>query len=144
MSEIIITGVVGIITTIISWFLAKRKYNSEVDSTVIHNLQSALELYKNLSDDTKKRLAESCDDNEKMRQDNARIKEENAALKVEISELKEDNKSLRKEIDSLKDQLLKVTATICLDLSCQIRNKNLIVQNPVKEEVKTKKTNKTK
>ena len=40
---ILITGGVGIITTVISgwtsWFFARRKYNSEVDNNLIENMQ---------------------------------------------------------------------------------------------------------
>ena len=48
--EIIITGAVGLVTTVVgswtSWVFARRKYNSEVDSNLIHNMQEALEYYK--------------------------------------------------------------------------------------------------
>lgn len=43
---ILITGGVGIITTVISgwtsWFFARRKYNSEVDNNLIENMQQSL------------------------------------------------------------------------------------------------------
>ena len=59
---ILITGGVGIITTVISgwtsWFFARRKYNSEVDNNLIENMQQSLEFYKKLSDDNKNRLDE--------------------------------------------------------------------------------------
>ena len=39
MIEVIITGLVGLITTIsssvVTWLLARKKYNTEVDSNVI-------------------------------------------------------------------------------------------------------------
>ena len=59
---ILITGGVGIITTVISgwtsWFFARRKYNSEVDNNLIENMQQSLEFYKKLSDDNENRLDE--------------------------------------------------------------------------------------
>ena len=61
--EIIITGFVGLVTTIasslISWALARKKYNSEVDNNLIRNMQESLEFYKRLSDDNKLRLEEA-------------------------------------------------------------------------------------
>lgn len=139
METTIIAGAIGLVTTVVSWFLAKRKYNSEVDTTVIQNLQKALDVYKNISDDTKQRLAESCADNERIREDNARMREENALLKEEVRELKEENKDLRREVALLKDQLLKVTSTICLDLSCQLRTRDYaVVANSKLEEPKAK------
>nr|DAI45559.1 MAG TPA: aminoacyl tRNA synthase complex protein [Bacteriophage sp.] len=41
-----------------------------------------------------------------------------------MKELLEENKQLKKEIDTLKTQVIKITTTICTDLSCQIRSKD--------------------
>jgi hypothetical protein len=102
---ILITGGVGIITTIISgwtsWFFARRKYNSEVDNNLIENMQQSLEFYKKLSDDNKNRLDE--------------VLRRNAELKQEI-------KDLRKQVFSLMD-------SICTDLTCQLRKRNLNLFN---------------
>lgn len=102
---ILITGGVGIITTVISgwtsWFFARRKYNSEVDNNLIENMQQSLEFYKKLSDDNKNRLDE--------------VLRRNAELEQEI-------KDLRKQMFSLMD-------SICTDLTCQLRKRNLNLFN---------------
>lgn len=102
---ILITGGVGIITTVISgwtsWFFARRKYNSEVDNNLIENMQQSLEFYKKLSDDNKNRLDE--------------VLKRNAELEQEI-------KDLRKQMFSLMD-------SICTDLTCQLRKRNLNLFN---------------
>lgn len=102
---ILITGGVGIITTVISgwtsWFFARRKYNSEVDNNLIENMQQSLEFYKKLSDDNKNRLDE--------------VLKRNAELKQEISDL-------RKQMFSLMN-------SICTDLTCQLRKRNLNLFN---------------
>lgn len=102
---ILITGGVGIITTVISgwtsWFFARRKYNSEVDSNLIENMQQSLEFYKKLSDDNKNRLDE--------------VLKRNAELEQEI-------KDLRKQMFSLMN-------SICTDLTCQLRKRNLNLFN---------------
>lgn len=102
---ILITGGVGIITTIISgwtsWFFARRKYNSEVDNNLIENMQQSLEFYKKLSDDNKNRLDE--------------VLKRNAELEQEI-------KDLRKQMFSLMN-------SICTDLTCQLRKRNLNLSN---------------
>lgn len=102
---ILITGGVGIITTAISgwtsWFFARRKYNSEVDNNLIENMQQSLEFYKKLSDDNKNRLDE--------------VLKRNAELEQEI-------KDLRKQMFSLMD-------SICTDLTCQLRKRNLNLFN---------------
>lgn len=102
---ILITGGVGIITTVISgwtsWFFARRKYNSEVDNNLIENMQQSLEFYKKLSDDNKDRLDE--------------VLKRNAELEQEI-------KDLRKQMFSLMN-------SICTDLTCQLRKRSLNLFN---------------
>lgn len=101
----LITGGVGIITTVISgwasWFFARRKYNSEVDNNLIENMRQSLEFYKKLSDDNKNRLDE--------------VLKRNAELEQEI-------RDLRKQIFSLMN-------SICTDLTCQLRKRNLNLFN---------------
>jgi cell division protein FtsB len=51
-----------------------------------------------------------------------------------MEELMQENKQLKREIDTLKDQVLKITTTICTDLSCQIRNKDYSTLNMTGDE----------
>lgn len=98
---ILITGGVGIITTVISgwtsWFFARRKYNSEVDNNLIENMQQSLEFYKKLSDDNKNRL----------------------------DEVLKRNAELEQEIRDLRKQMFSLMSSICTDLTCQLRKRNL-------------------
>lgn len=124
MTDILITGGVGIISSIVSgwasWVFARKKYNSEVDGTLIENMQKSLEFYKNLSDDNEQRLD--------------RVLEDNVALRQTVEELLRENKQLKREIDTLKDQVIKITTTICTDLSCQIRSKDYSTLNIINDE----------
>lgn len=102
---ILITGGVGIITTVISgwtsWFFARRKYNSEVDNNLIENMQQSLEFYKKLSDDNKNRL----------------------------DEVLKRNAELEQEIRDLRKQMFSLMNSICTDLTCQLRKGNLNLFN---------------
>ena len=102
---ILITGGVGIITTVISgwtsWFFARRKYNSEVDNNLIENMQQSLEFYKKLSDDNKSRL----------------------------DEVLERNAELEQEIRDLRKQMFSLMHSICTDLTCQLRKRSLNLFN---------------
>jgi hypothetical protein len=102
---ILITGGIGIITTVISgwtsWFFARRKYNSEVDNNLIENMQQSLEFYKKLSDDNKNRL----------------------------DEVLERNAELEQEIKDLRKQMFNLMNSICIDLTCQLRKRNLNLFN---------------
>ena len=94
---IIITGAIGLLTTLISgwtsWFFARKKYNSEVDGNLIANMKESLEFYKQLSDDNKKRLDET---------------------------LKRSD-YLEEEVKELRKQVLNLMTIMCTDLSCQLR-----------------------
>lgn len=100
----IIVGAVGLVTTIISsvvsWLLAKKKYNSEVDHNLIENMRDSLEFYKQLSDDNKSRLDES---------------------------LKRCG-VLEQEMVTLRKQMLDLTLNICMDLTCRRRQKDLYIK----------------
>lgn len=102
---ILITGGVGIITTVISgwtsWFFTRRKYNSEVDNNLIENMQQSLEFYKKLSDDNKSRL----------------------------DEVLKRNAELEQEIRDLRRQMFSLMNSICTDLTCQLRKRNLDLFN---------------
>lgn len=102
---ILITGGIGLITTIVSswasWFFARKKYNSEVDSNLINNMKESLDFYERLSADNRDRLEE--------------------VLKRNIE--------LEQEVGELRKQLFNLMSSICTDLTCQLRKRNLNLFN---------------
>lgn len=107
---VLITAIIGIITTLVSgwtsWFFTRKKYNSEVDHTVIHNMKESLEFYKQLSDDNKARLDEMIKRND---------------------ELEEEIKELRKQVTALM-------MMTCKDLTCKLRQTNFNLIKTTNEE----------
>lgn len=105
MSTEIIIALIGVFSTFlsgwISWFFTRKKYNSEVDNNLINNMKESLEFYKALSTDNKERLEEV----------------------LKRNELLED------EVAELRKQLLNLMGSICVDLSCQIRKRDLDLFN---------------
>ena len=98
---ILITGGIGLITTIVSswasWFFARKKYNSEVDSNLINNMKESLDFYEKLSTDNRERL----------------------------EEVLKRNTELEQEVGELRKQLFNLMSSICTDLTCQLRKRNL-------------------
>lgn len=91
---LVITNILApIITGVVTWALAKKKYNSEVDQTLISNMKDSLDFYKQLSDDNRARL----------------------------TEMLRKNEDLEKEISELKSQVITLTMNICMDLTCANR-----------------------
>lgn len=99
MNSEIIIAIIGIVTTVTgswaSYFFTRKKYYSEVDSTVIDNMKQSLEFYTKLSDDNKTRLDEALKRNEQ--------------LDAEVREL-------RKQVNDLM-------MSICYDLTCSARQR---------------------
>jgi hypothetical protein len=102
---ILITGGIGLITTIVSswasWFFARKKYNSEVDSNLINNMKESLDFYERLSADNRERL----------------------------EEVLKRNTKLEQEVGELRKQLFNLMSSICTDLTCQLRKRNLNLFN---------------
>ena len=116
---ILITGGVGIITSVVSsgtaWFFARKKYNSEVDSNLINNMKESLDFYEKLSTDNRERLEE--------------VLKRNAELEQEVGELRK--------------QMFNLMGSICIDLTCQLRKRNLNLfdeQNGISSRQKMEKT----
>ncbi len=93
MTELLITGGIGLVSTVVSgwvsWVFARKKYYSEVDHNLIENMENSLEFYKKLSDDNRARL----------------------------EEMAERNKALEAEVQELRKQVLNLTMNICTDLT---------------------------
>lgn len=99
-SGVLITALIGIVTTFTSgftaWFFARKKYNSEVDNNLINNMKESLDFYKKLSDDNRERL----------------------------DEVLKRNDNLEEGVKELRQQVMSLMTSICTDLSCQIRKGN--------------------
>ena len=97
---ILITGLIGLMSTIISgwvtWFFTRKKYNAEVDQTLVQNMKESLDFYKKLSDDNRSRL----------------------------EEVLKRNDELEQEVKKLRDQVFIIMNQICLNSQCTIRVKN--------------------
>lgn len=97
---ILITGLIGLMSTIISgwvtWFFTRKKYNAEVDQTLVQNMKESLDFYKKLSDDNRSRL----------------------------EEVLKRNDELEQEVKKLRDQVFIIMNQICLNSQCPIRVKN--------------------
>lgn len=102
---VIITAIIGVVTTFVSgwtsWFFTRKKYNSEVDQNIIHNMKDSLEFYKQLSDDNKQRL----------------------------DEMIKRNDALEEEIKELRKQVTALMMMTCKDLTCKIRQSNYDLYN---------------
>lgn len=109
MNEQLILIIGGIVTSIISSFTSyiftKRKYKSEVDSTLIDNMKQSLDFYTTLSNDNAERL-------EQILNKNQELLELNKELMLRNSELIIENKHLKDEIDTLKTLVKELSSKV--------------------------------
>lgn len=76
-----------VVTNWVTWFFSRRRYNSEVDSNLIKNLQESLAFYTKICDDNQRRLEENL----------VKIKQQDDTIEV-----------LRKQVEELKNQVLSI------------------------------------
>lgn len=95
--NVVITGGVGILASIISgwasWFFTRKKYDAEVDHTLVENMEDSLEFYQKLADDNARRL----------------------------EELLKRNEILEKEVLELKHQVSELMLKLCVNIGCNNR-----------------------
>lgn len=88
MVEVIITGVVGLFTTIVSsivsWLSAKKKYNAEVNHAEIENMKESLEFYKTLSESNQETLTEILAKSRELAENNLKLLIEIQNLKAQV------------------------------------------------------------
>ena len=103
---VLLTGIIGVITTVISgwtsWFFARKKYNSEVDNQLISNMKESLDFYKHLSDDNKERLTQVLEQNREISEQNAMLLEQNTKLENKIKQLEAQIKDLANSLSEMK------------------------------------------
>ena len=116
--DVIITGLIGFISTIVSgwvtWFFTRKKYNAEVDQTLVQNMKESLDFYKKLSDDNRDRL----------------------------QEVLKRNDELEQEIKKLRDQMFTIMSQICLSVQCPARVSNRVLFNEKTSNINKDSTNK--
>ena len=105
MTELIILNIVSpIVTAFIGWLFGRRQRNAETNSTVIDNMQKSLDFYIALYKKDQEVLA--------------KLQEEQT-----IMDKKMEEKS--KEIVMLRNQVFSLMQSICTDLSCTLRRKDM-------------------
>ena len=107
-----------IITSLVTFLLTKKKYNTEVDSQRIKNMSDSFDLYKKVQSETLKSQKELLE---------ATISAQNRtieALKQKVDEGQKENQDLRQQVSQLQMQMINILGNICLDATCKLRKMN--------------------
>jgi cell division protein FtsB len=97
----------------VTFFLTKRKYNTEVDSQQIKNTDASFELYK-------KTMEEAISAQKKTMESTIEAQDK------KIDMLQKENDTLRTQVSQLQMQMLNILGNICLDTTCRLRKMNFV------------------
>lgn len=104
----LISALVGVIcsglSSFITFLFTKKKYNTEVESQQIQNLNDAFKLYQETMEDT--------------------LNSQKGAFEAKIDLLQKENSDLRAQVSQLQMQVINILGTICLDTTCKLRKIN--------------------
>lgn len=122
MNDALLTAIIAVgtstVSSLVSWFLARKKYNSEVEGNRVENMDKSLDFYDHLSDSTMKRLDEALKRCEKMEELYIESEKRNTQLEIKVNEL--------------ESRLSHMQANICIDLICQLRKRDYSMYNAEK------------
>jgi peptidoglycan hydrolase CwlO-like protein len=103
MKEILLIIVPSLVTSLVTWFLSRRKYRAESQASELDNVQKALGIYRETINDLKEEL-------EELRQKIAIVVSENEALGKQMEELRKELACTRAENKRLLSELKKSNA----------------------------------
>ena len=98
MSNEVIIGIIGLISTVVSWFLSRKKYYADIESVKINNdlnaidsMNKSLAFYRDIVEDNKKRLDESQEQISQLLKENYQLKQDLQSLKIQVQFLMKYN-----------------------------------------------------
>lgn len=101
--EVLITGIIGLITTIVTnvltFVFSRRKYNAGVDHDTIDNMKNALQFYENAIESNNRTLTDVLSKSENLAKVNAQLLLEVQNLKIQVEILTQIIKTELKDID---------------------------------------------
>lgn len=101
--EVLITGIIGLITTIVTnvltFIFSRRKYNAGVDHDTIDNMKNALQFYENAIESNNRTLIDVLSKSENLAKVNAQLLLEVQNLKIQVEILTQVIKNELKDID---------------------------------------------
>lgn len=106
MSEAIIIAILGIVSSVVTGIITKwstkRKYNTEVDSNQIKNMQESLDFYASITEQNRKELAILISSNDELMNTNKTLVQQNTELLLQ-------NQKLITEVEELKGTVVQLT-----------------------------------
>lgn len=95
MDEVLMVVVPGVVMSVLTWFLARRKNKAEATTNELDNVEKAIKIWRELSSDLNVRLTKEIDE----------LRTENCKLKKELRAMLKEYETMQAQIDALEEQL---------------------------------------
>lgn len=100
--EVVITALVGIITSLASWFAARRKNLADVQSSELENVEKAVKFYREQLEDIANRWRAATDEANTMNQLYKQAITDLNSLEIRFNQLADENRALIEELKKYK------------------------------------------
>lgn len=100
--EVVITALVGIITSVVSWFAARRKNLADVQSNELDNVDKAVKFYREQLEDIATRWRTATEEASTMNELYRKAIKDLNDLETKFNRLAEENRALLSELKKYK------------------------------------------
>ncbi|ROH98405.1 hypothetical protein EGI16_21460 [Chryseobacterium sp. G0240] len=111
MNEVYLTAIVGIITSLGTWFAARRKNLADVQTSELDNVDKAVKIYREQLEDIGKRWQAATDEANKMNELYRQALSDLNSLEVRFNKLADENRALLEELKKYKQLNGKTTTS---------------------------------
>lgn len=111
MNEVYLTAIIGVITSLVTWFAARRKNLADVQSNELDNVEKAVKFYREQLEDIAQRWKAATDEATRMNELYKQALTDLNSLEVRFNQLADENRALIEELKKYK-QLNGKTTTL--------------------------------
>ena len=102
MSEVVITALVSVFTSLVTWFAARRKNLADVHTSELDNVEKAVKFYREQLEDIAQRWKEATDEATRMNELYKKAISDLNSLEIKFDQLAEENRALLEELKKYK------------------------------------------
>lgn len=100
--EVVITALVGVFTSLGTWFAARRKNLADVQSSELENVEKAVKFYREMIEDMAMRLQKAAEETERMNGLYKQAITDLNSLEIRFNNLADENRALIEELKKYK------------------------------------------
>lgn len=102
MTEVIITAFFGLLTSVGTWFAARRKNLADVQTSELDNVEKAVKFYREQLEDIANRWKAATDEATRMNELYKKAISDLNSLEIKFKQLAEENRALLEELKKYK------------------------------------------